>query len=385
VIDQASHLRGLMQQAERQAAGIGAQPGHYAAVSSHPPHPISIPSGAVSYAPADGRQPVGVADGHWNVSGPRHSNQPPRAAPRLARAIAVSSGKGGVGKSNLAVNLAVAMSAAGKKVCLLDADLGLANADVLCNLSPRLTLEHVVSGECRLVDAMVLAPGGFRLIPGASGVRRLADLTVVHRQALLQQLAALEAVADVILIDCGAGINANVVGFAAAANSVVITTTPEPTALTDGYGMIKALAQVDALARCGDHARLAMNTELAKPPGRPFTKPHPVIYLVVNMAADAGEGRRVFDRVNRVSRTFLNRDLEYGGTIPNDAAVPAAVRQRVPFVLHAPNSSATTAVRRLAAKLAGTDCASDIVIDQPRAGFFTRLALRLGIIEDVDD
>src|SRR5262245_26048163 len=225
--DQASQLR------EWVKGGHGSDADGGAALASIMPQ--SILKGAVSYRPVCGGRSAPTPWHQRNV-------RPPQARRiNLARAIAISSGKGGVGKSNLAVNLAVAMSGLGLKVCLIDADLGLANADVLCNLSPRLTLEQVVSGECRLADAMMLAPGGFRLIPGASGVARMADLGQSQRQALLEQLTMLEQVADIILIDCGAGISTNVVGFAAAANAVAVTTTPEPTAITDGYGMIKSL------------------------------------------------------------------------------------------------------------------------------------------------
>ncbi|MHC4427546.1 MAG: P-loop NTPase, partial [Planctomycetota bacterium] len=128
----------------------------------------------------------------------------------LARAIAVTSGKGGVGKTNIAVNLAVTLARDGQRVCLLDGDLGLANADVLCSLTPRLTLEHVVAGRCRLAEAMLLAPGGFRLIPGACGVARLADLGTGDRLSILHQLAALEQVADALIIDTSAGLSRNV-------------------------------------------------------------------------------------------------------------------------------------------------------------------------------
>lgn len=271
----------------------------------------------------------------------------PRLDPpdRMGQAIAVTSGKGGVGKTNVAVNLGVTLARMGRKVCLLDADLGLANADVLCGLTPRLTLEHVVSGRCRLAESMLLAPGGFRLIPGACGVARLADLAGTDRRALLEQLAALESVADDLIIDTAAGLSANVLAFAASARRVVVVTTPEPTAMTDGYGLIKSLS------------------------GR---APDVRIELVVNMVRNEAEAQSVFFRMNRVSRTFLNRSLELAGWIPMDGAVREAVQQRVPFTLYAPGSAASATMRRLAARLAGVD---DATGGAKRAGgFFARLS-----------
>jgi flagellar biosynthesis protein FlhG len=244
----------------------------------------------------------------------------------LARALAVTSGKGGVGKSNIAVNLAVCLARLGRRVCLLDADLGLANADLLCGLTPRLTLEHVVCGRCRLAEAMLLAPGGFRLIPGACGVARLADLGGPQRLALLEQLTSLERVADIVIIDTAAGLSTNVLAFAAAARRVIVATTPEPTAMTDGYGMIKALA-----ARA----------------------PRTRVDLVVNMAGSRAEAEDVFGRMDRVSRTFLGRSLELAGIVPTDSAVQEAVRHRVPFVLFSPDGRATAALYRLAHRVAG--------------------------------
>lgn len=273
---------------------------------------------------------------------------------KLARAIAVSSGKGGVGKSNIAVNLAVALSQMNLKVCLLDADLGTANADVLCNLSPRRTIEHVVSGQCRLWEAMLLAPGGFRLIAGASGVANLADLGAAPRRALLQQLAALERVADVIVIDTGAGINTNVVTFAAAAHTTVVVTTPEPTAVTDAYAMIKTLF------------------------GR---TPRANVELVVNMAANETEAERVFLRMDRVSKTFLNRSLTYAGWLPRDGAVVESVRQRVPFALLSPDSAATSSLRGLSRRLIGFDepASPTEESEQRPNGFVSRLVDWLGM------
>ena len=262
--------------------------------------------------------------------------------PRLAQAIAITSGKGGVGKTNLAVNLAVCLARLGRRTCLLDADLGLANADILCNLSPRLTLEHVISGRCRLAEAMLLAPGGFRLIPGACGVAKLADLDATDRAALIGQLAALDHVADDLIIDTGAGLAATVLAFVTAASRVLVVTTPEPTAMTDAYGMIKALT-----ARAPDLA----------------------VSLVVNMVSDDQEGRAVFDRIDRVSRTFLGRALDYRGAIPNDEAVIEAIRHRVPFTLYAPNGPATLAVDALARSLLGIESTHET-----SGGFFSRLA-----------
>lgn len=260
----------------------------------------------------------------------------------LAQAIAVTSGKGGVGKTNIAVNLGVGLARLGRKVCLLDADLGLANADLLCGLTPRLTLEHVVRGRCRLAESMLLAPGGFRLLPGASGVARLADIHGLDRWALLDQLAALECVADDLIIDTAAGLSPNVLAFAAAAGRIVVVTTPEPTAMTDGYGLIKALAgRADA-----------------------------PVELIVNMVRSEAEADSVHERMNRVSRAFLNRPVEFAGSVPMDASVREAVRARVPFTLYAPGSPATTTLHRLARRLAGLDTPAR---RRGGSGFFARL------------
>lgn len=288
--------------------------------------PPSMRTGEVSYRP--------------------HPKGPKPPPIRLARAIAVTSGKGGVGKSNIAINLAVAMSRLGKRVCVLDADLGMANIDVLCNLTPKLTLQHVVAGKCRLTDVMLLAPGGFRLIPGASGVAGMADLSPRLRRLVLRRLAGLERLADVIIIDCAAGISEHVRAFATAAHTTLVTTTPEPPAVTDAYGMVKSI-----IRQCPD-AR---------------------VRLVVNMVTNEDEARHVFERMNRVAETFLDRQIAFGGAVPLDPAVAEAVRYRLPFSLYAPDGPATRAVQSLAEHLCGVDTAN-----RGRAGFFSRLATILG-------
>jgi flagellar biosynthesis protein FlhG len=284
-----------------------------------------------------GASPADAVPRLWR---PAAANSRPQ---RLAAAIAVTSGKGGVGKTNLAVNLAVCLARIGQRVCLLDADLGLANADVLCNLTPRLTLEHVVGGRCRLADAMLMAPGGFRLIPGACGVARLADLDGAARGDLLEQFHALDRVADSLVIDTAAGLGANVLAFAAAAGRVLVVTTPEPTAMTDAYAMIKALSR---------HA------------------PELRIDLVVNMAESTAESTSVHERMSRVARTFLDRGVDLAGWVPADPAVREAVRHRVPFTVYAPESRAARAMDRLARHVAGVGA----VGAAPDTGFFGRLS-----------
>src|SRR6476660_2374294 len=197
-----------------------------------------------------------------------------------ANVIAVTSGKGGVGKSNVAVNLAIKFASAGKNVVLLDADLGLANADVLCNIDLPCNLSHVIARKKELREVMVRAPGGFHLIGGASGLARMADLTDFDRQRLVDSLGELEQQCDIILIDTGAGISPNVLSFTRAADHVLIVTTPEPTAITDAYAVIKVISRDNCAQR-----RLS---------------------LLVNQTRTNQEGRVVHERIAKVARQFLN-------------------------------------------------------------------------------
>ncbi len=260
---------------------------------------------------------------------------------RRATVIAITSGKGGVGKSNISVNLAIKMSEAGKQVVLLDADLGLANADVLCNIDLPCNLSHVIARKKDLRDVMVRGPGGFSLIGGASGLARMADLTDGDRQRLVAALDELEEKFDVILIDTGAGISPNVLSFTRAADHVLVVTTPEPTAITDAYAVIKVLSR-DGLERR--------------------------VSLLVNQVRSINEAKLVHDRIAKVARQFLGITVYDAGHVMLDEQVSLSVRKRVPFLINSPRCSASTCVAHLAIRLE-----QGVAAGLYEGGFFDRL------------
>ena len=270
---------------------------------------------------------------------------PPGRAPRTggASVIAVTSGKGGVGKSNLAVNLAIQFAAAGRDVVLLDADLGLANADVLCNVNLSSNLSHVIARKKELHEVLAPAPGGFRLIGGASGLARMADLTDFDRQRLVDALAELERQTDIILIDTGAGISPNVLSFTRCADHVLIVTTPEPTAITDAYAVIKVISKEEWAGRR--------------------------VSLLVNQVRSAAEGKIVFERIAKVAKQFLNVAVLEAGYVPADEQVPLAVRKRQPFVLGSPRCAAALSVAKLASRLE-----QGVAAKLDKGGFFNRMS-----------
>jgi len=251
--------------------------------------------------------------------------------PSALRVVAVASGKGGVGKTNVSANLAIAFGRQGKRVWLLDADLGLANVDVLFGLSPRLSLFDVLRADHSLADVVLDGPAGVRIIPAASGVEELTALGAADRLRLLGLIDTLEPQPDVLLVDTAAGISPNVLFFAAAAADVLIVVTPEPTALTDAYALMKVLA-----AR---HRR------------REFL-------VVVNMAAGSADAHSAFVRLARVAERFLHVRVEYQGWIPYDDAVARAVRAQLPVVLASPHAPASVAFAQLAQRLGGRPAAT---------------------------
>lgn len=246
------------------------------------------------------------------------------APKRRARVVTIASGKGGVGKTNIAVNLAIRLSMLGRKVVLMDADLGAANADVLCNVVPMGTLAHVVAGKRSLRDVLIKAPGDFFLAPGASGLARMADLDEPQRVRLVEQMRELEEQTDLLMIDVSAGVSPNVVSFALGSDQLLVVTGPEPTAITDAYALIKVV--------CRHEQR-------------------PNIAVLVNMVRDAAEARAVFVRLDATCRKYLRMAPRYAGHVCFDPRVSEAVRKRRPFVLDYPKCDAGQCITHLAHRM----------------------------------
>ena len=218
-----------------------------------------------------------------------------------ATILAVTSGKGGVGKTNIAANLSVSLASNNQRVILLDADLGLGNLDVLLNIQTRYNLTHVVSGKRTLRQITNVGPGGIEVICGGSGIESLANLSRFQRQRLLNEMQSLQNRSDLIVIDTGAGIHSSVIAFCLAADHTLVVTTPEPTAITDAYAMIKVLA-------CQQYT------------GR--------ISLLVNMAQNPTEGKKVYRQIADVAGRFLNVPVFEAGVLCKDENLTQAVRRR---------------------------------------------------------
>lgn len=249
--------------------------------------------------------------------------------------IAFASGKGGVGKTNVCLSVAACLASRGIRVTVVDGDLGMANTDVLCGVRPRGHLGHVIAGTKALEDITLRAPGGFDLIPGGSGIARLADLTPNERAILLRSLNRIQAETELVLVDCGAGIGPKVQMFIDAADLTVVVTTPEPTSITDAYSLIKCV--------------VARRERMAEPP-----IDHADLVLLVNMAFDEREAIAIHSRISSVAGRFLGTDLASAGFVRRDRAVFNAVRARQPYAVLDPKSQAardTDAVSEFIARL----------------------------------
>lgn len=240
------------------------------------------------------------------------------------RVITVSSGKGGVGKTNVSVNLAMALSNAGKRVTIMDADLGLGNIDVLLGLHPQYTLDHVIQGEQQLDDVIVHGPGNISIIPAASGVQSMAELSPSQHAGLIQAFSEMNHNLDVLLVDTAAGISDSVISFSRAAQDVLVVVNDEPASITDAYALIKVLNREYGLFR---------------------------FRVLCNRVKSAQQGRELYSTITRVTDRFLDVALDYVGFVPDDEFVVKAIRKQRPVVDAYPRSKASMAFRTLAEKV----------------------------------
>ncbi len=246
----------------------------------------------------------------------------------LTRVISVTSGKGGVGKTNIVGNLAIAFRRLGKRVLVLDGDLGLANIDIIFGLSPAYNIMHVINGQKSLAEIMVEGPEEIQIIPAGSGIQDLVHLTQGQKLNLLNEFDGLEEEFDIFLIDTGAGISSNVIYFSIAADERIVVATPEPTSITDAYALIKVM-----------YTKHGTNT----------------FKLVVNMVEHEEEARAVFKNLsNAIVRFLKGISLEYVGFIPRDSNLEKAVRQQATVLKCFPGSASSHGFSRLADQLLGT-------------------------------
>ncbi len=236
-----------------------------------------------------------------------------------ARVITVTSGKGGVGKSNFTLNLGLYMKSLGKRVIIIDADFGLANIEVLMGAMPKYTLLDVIKGNCGIIEALAEGPEGIKFISGGSGLSQLADMDESQVASLIESLSLLDSLADIILIDTGAGISKQVINFILASKETIIVTTPEPTSITDAYAIIKTMKEKE--------------------------RSLPEINILVNRTDGIKEGTEVYSKLERVCRQFLSIDVKYLGYLPNDPYLVKAVKTQVPVSIAYP---ASPVARRIA-------------------------------------
>ena len=238
--------------------------------------------------------------------------------------IAVTGGKGGVGKTTVAVNLSLALAELGRRVVLLDGNLGLANIDALLGLAPQYTLADLIEGRCELSDVLVRGPGGVQIVPAASGIRSMVHLSPAQHAGLIQAFSEIGDSVDVLVIDTAAGIGASVVSFVRAAQEVLLVVCDEPTSITDAYALIKLLNRDYGM----NHFR-----------------------VLANMAQSPQEGRNLFAKLTKVTERFLDVTLQYVGAVPYDENVRKAVQNQRAIYENFPRSKSAQAFQAIALKV----------------------------------
>lgn len=241
--------------------------------------------------------------------------------------ITVTSGKGGVGKSNFVVNLSIALQKMGKKVLIFDADMGLGNDDVLMGFLPKYSVYDVIFGSKEIEEVLVEGPFGVKLLPGGTGVSKIEQMTDKQRDSFLAKLTCLEDL-DYIIMDTGAGVNRDVLGFISCCEELIVITTPEPTSLTDAYSLLKAVS----------HFKIRDNAK-----------------VIVNRTIESKEGESTFNKFNNAVSKFLNIDLQYLGYLSDDKKLVQAVRKQQPFLISYPNSDVAKDLNYIADKIIGLE------------------------------
>jgi flagellar biosynthesis protein FlhG len=243
--------------------------------------------------------------------------------PNPVRVIAVTGGKGGVGKTNVSLNMAIALANMDKEVMVMDADLGLANIDVLLGLHPKYNLQHVIRGERTLEEVIVEGPAGIKVVPASSGIKDMAELTPSQHAGLVRAFSELNHKLDVLIIDTAAGISDSVVTFTRASQEVIVVVCDEPASITDAYAMIKLLNREHGLFR---------------------------FRVLANMTHSAQQGREVYEKIVKVTDRFLDVAMDYIGCIPHDDYLIKAIRKQRAVVEAYPRSKASMAYKTLAEK-----------------------------------
>ena len=256
----------------------------------------------------------------------QNQSQPENAA----RVITVTSGKGGVGKSSMSVNLSLEFAKAGKRVIILDADFGLANIEVMLGIRPEYSLADLMFGGKSLREVITSGPENVGFISGGSGIHELSKLTRDQITNLTRRLTELDELADVIIVDTGAGITDSVMEFVIASSEVLLVVTPEPTSITDAYALLKTLNKNEA-----------------------FSKEHTKISMIANRVTEESDGKDLYNKLNVVVAKFLDFELGYLGAVPQDTMMSKAIIRQQPILLSAPNSVAAKAIRNLSARLNG--------------------------------
>lgn len=268
----------------------------------------------------------------------------------LARVITVTSGKGGVGKSNMSVNMAIQLSRLGKKVIILDADFGLANVEVMLGTRPKYNMADMIFGGKNIRDVICKGPENIGFISGGSGIKELSNLSKDQISGIINMMYGLDSLADIIIIDTGAGISDAVIDMVLASSEVLLVTTPEPTSITDAYALLKTIN---------------------KTPG--FNAENTKIRMIGNRTLNMSDGYDLYNKLNSVVERFLNMKMEYLGAVPFDVNLTKAVMRQQPVSIAYPNTPAVKSIKAMAKTLIDMEQSETKSVRTGLSGLFSKM------------